>query len=117
MPWLSLETERVLSFNDRRSDSESEKSFLPTWQYLCLPGKPEPTLLFLDCADVCSPHPPLQSGKLGRLTSESIKKLECFQGEIAKRILQMPKQYSNKVACTALGFHSTCTIRKLKFLH
>ena len=53
------------------------------------------------------------------MSDESIKKLECFQGEIAKRILQMPKWYSNKVACTALGWnsiHSLCTIRKLRFL-
>ena len=54
------------------------------------------------------------------MSSESIKKLECFQGEVAKRILQMPKWYSNKAACIAFGWnsiHSTCTIRKLKFLH
>ena len=54
------------------------------------------------------------------MSSESTKKLERFQGEVAKRILQMPKWYSNKAACIALGWnsiHSMCTIRKLKFLH
>ena len=54
------------------------------------------------------------------MSSESTKKLERFQGEVAKRILHMPKWYSNKAACIALGWnsiHSMCTIRKLKFLH
>ena len=54
------------------------------------------------------------------MSSESTKKLERFQGEVAKRILQMPKWYSNKAACIVLGWnsiHSMCTIRKLKFLH
>ena len=42
------------------------------------------------------------------------------EGEIAKRILQLPKSYSNTAAIVALGWnslHSVCTIRKLKFLH
>ena len=54
------------------------------------------------------------------LSSESIKRLECFQGEVAKRILQLLQWYSNEVACIALGWsssHSKCTIRKLDFLH
>ena len=37
-----------------------------------------------------------------------------------KRILQLPKWYSNTAAIVALGWnslHSVCTIRKLKFLH
>ena len=54
------------------------------------------------------------------MSCESIKKLECFQGKIAKRILQMPQWYSNKVACILLGcnsIHSLCTNRKLRFLH
>ena len=45
--------------------------------------------------------------------------LECFQGEIAKRILKLPKWYSNTEAIVALGWnslHSVCTIRKLRFL-
>ena len=53
------------------------------------------------------------------LSSESIQMLECFQGEIAKRILELPKWYSNTAAIVALGwnsFHSVCTIRKLRFL-
>ena len=44
---------------------------------------------------------------------------ECFQGEIAKRILKLPKWYSNSAAIIALGWnslHSVCTIRKLRFL-
>ena len=51
---------------------------------------------------------------------ESIRILECFQGEIAKRILNLPKWYSNTAAIVALGLHSlhsVCTIRKLRFLH
>ena len=28
------------------------------------------------------------------MSDKAIKKLKCFQGEIAKRILQMPKWYS-----------------------
>ena len=46
--------------------------------------------------------------------------LECFQGEVAKRILQLPKWYSNTAAIVALGWsslHATCRIRKLRFLH
>ena len=64
---------------------------------------------------VCSAHPPIY----WIMSDESIEKLERFQGEMAKRILQLPKWYSNKVACTALGWnsiHSLCTIRKLRFL-
>ena len=38
------------------------------------------------------------------MSCESIKKLECFQGEIAMRILQMPQWYSNKVACIVLNW-------------
>ena len=44
----------------------------------------------------------------------------CFQDEVAKRILELPKWYSNTAASVALGWnslHSVCTIRKLKFLH
>ena len=54
------------------------------------------------------------------MSPECVRKLECFQGEIAKRILQLPKWYSNTAACVALGWnslHATCTIRKLRFLH
>ena len=54
------------------------------------------------------------------LSPESIRILECFQGEIAKRILNLPKWYSNTAAIVALGLHSlhsVCTIRKLRFLH
>ena len=54
------------------------------------------------------------------MSAESIKMLECFQGEVAKRILQLPKWYSNTAASVALGWnslHATCTIRKLRFLH
>ena len=53
------------------------------------------------------------------MSTESLKKLECFQGEIAKRILKLPKWFSNTAACIALGWnsiHSICTIRKLRFL-
>ena len=93
MSWLSLETELVLSFNDRRSDSESEKRFLPTWQYLCLPGKPDSSSSIVQ---TCILPILLYGVENWVLTSESIKKLECFQGEIVKRILQMSKQFSNK---------------------
>ena len=54
------------------------------------------------------------------MSPESIQMLESFQGDIAKRILQLPKWYSNTAAIIALGWntlHSVCTIRKLKFLH
>ena len=54
------------------------------------------------------------------LSPESIRMLECFQGEIAKRILQLAKWYSNTAAIVALDWnslHSVCTIRKLRFLH
>ena len=53
------------------------------------------------------------------MSTESLKKLECFQGEIAKRILKLPKWFSNTAACIVLGWnsiHSICTIRKLRFL-
>ena len=42
-----------------------------------------------------------------------------FQGEMAKRILKLPKWFSNTAAKIALGWssmHSICTIRKLKYL-
>ena len=51
------------------------------------------------------------------MSAESIRMLECFQGEIA---IQLPKWYSNTTASAALGWnslHSMCTIRKLRFLH
>ena len=54
------------------------------------------------------------------LSPESIRMLESFQGEIAKRILQLPKWYSNTAAIVALGqnsLHSVYTIRKLRFLN
>ena len=53
------------------------------------------------------------------MSPESIRMLECFQGEVAKRILQLPKWYSNTASSVALGWnslHSVCTIRKLRFL-
>lgn len=53
-------------------------------------------------------------------SSESLQRLESFQGEIAKRILKLPRWYSNTAACVALGWksiHAVCTIRKLRFLH
>ena len=46
--------------------------------------------------------------------------MELKTGEIAKRILQLPKWYSNTAAIIVLGWnslHSVCTIRKLTFLH
>ena len=46
--------------------------------------------------------------------------LECFQGEVAKQILQLPKWYSNTATIVALSWSSlqaTCQIRKLRFLH
>ena len=54
------------------------------------------------------------------MSPESIQILESFQGEIAKRILRLPKWYSNTAAIIALGWntlHSVCTTRNLKFLH
>ena len=53
------------------------------------------------------------------MCTESLKELGQFQGELAKRILKLPKWYSNTAACIALGWnsiHSICTIRKLRFL-
>ena len=53
------------------------------------------------------------------LCETSLHKLESFQGELAKRILRLPRWFSNTAAKIALGWpsmHSICTIRKLKFL-
>ena len=53
------------------------------------------------------------------LCGTSLQKLEKFQGEMAKRILKLPKWFSNTAAKIALGWHSMhsiCTIRKLKYL-
>ena len=36
------------------------------------------------------------------MSTESLKKLECFQGEIAKRILKLPKWFSNTAACDGI---------------
>ena len=49
------------------------------------------------------------------LSPESIRILECFQEEIAKTILELPKWYSNTAASMALcwiSLHSICTIKK-----
>jgi len=35
-----------------------------------------------------------------------VKRLEAFQGEMAKRILKLPKQFSNTAAVTALDWPS-----------
>ena len=54
------------------------------------------------------------------MSAKFIKMLECFQGEVAKCILRLPKWYSNTAAVVAVGwssFHATSTIRKLFFLH
>ena len=54
------------------------------------------------------------------LSPESIRTLDSFQGEIAKRILHLSKWYSNTAAIVAPGwnsFHYVCTIRKLRYLH
>ena len=51
--------------------------------------------------------------------TNSLKKLECFQGILAKSILKLPQWCPNIAACIALGWdyiHSICTIRKLKCL-
>ena len=53
------------------------------------------------------------------LCANSLQKLESFQGEMAKRILKLPKWFSNTAAKITLGWssmHSICTIRKLKYL-
>ena len=53
------------------------------------------------------------------LCMTSLQKLETFQGEMAKRILKLPKWFSKTAAKIALGcssMHAICTIRKLKFL-
>ena len=54
------------------------------------------------------------------ISFESLQRLESFQGEVAKRILKLPRWYSNTPACVALdmeSMHSVCTVRKLRFLH
>ena len=40
------------------------------------------------------------------LTSELLKRMESFQGELAKRVLQWPGYHSNTAACIAVGFQS-----------
>ena len=53
------------------------------------------------------------------LCKESLSKLERFQGEMAKRILKLPKWQLNTAAKICLGWlstHAICTIRKLKYL-
>ena len=46
------------------------------------------------------------------LCKTSLKRLESFQGELAKRILKLPKWYSNTAACVALGWHSKLVTKK-----
>ena len=49
----------------------------------------------------------------------SAKAKRRLEREVAKRILQLPKWYSNTAACVALGWnslHSTSTIRNLRNL-
>ena len=36
----------------------------------------------------------------------SLQRLESFQGEVAKRILKLPRWYSNTQACVALDMES-----------
>jgi len=40
------------------------------------------------------------------LSEGHLKRLEAFQGEMAKRILKLPKQFSNTAAVTALDWPS-----------
>ena len=45
------------------------------------------------------------------ISPESLQQLESFQGEVAKRILKLPRWYSNTAACLALDWkslHSVC---------
>ena len=72
---------------------------------------------FLYLPALCSANLALWSRKLDH---ESLQRLESFQGEVAKRILKLPRWYSNTPACVALdmeSMHSVCTVRKLRFLH
>ena len=67
---------------------------------------------------LCLPSFFVRYGKLD-LCKESLSKLEKFQGEIAKRILKLPKWQSNTAAKICLGWlsiHAICTIHKLKYL-
>ena len=68
----------------------------------------------------CCVHPVMLYGvENWILCGTSLQKLEKFQGEMTKRILKLPKWFSNTAAKIALGWHSMhsiCTIMKLKYL-
>ena len=114
MPWLSMKTKPILTIYDRRSDPESKEGFLSFWKCLCLPRHFESDISMLNRPELYGSLSSCMESKTGSCH------LEWFQGEVAKRILQMPKWYPNKVACIAPGLNSiqsVCTIRKSKFLH
>ena len=53
------------------------------------------------------------------LTESLVKQLECFQGELAKRVLRWPKHHSNTAAVVVLGLPSVrylVLMRKIGFL-
>ena len=51
------------------------------------------------------------------MSKESLRVLERFQGEMAKRLLRLPKWFSNTEALGWNSMHAICTIRKLRFLY
>ena len=54
------------------------------------------------------------------LTEQLISRLETFQGELAKRILKLPRWASNTAANVAMGWTTVkarVVVQKLSFLH
>ena len=84
-------------FYDTGSYPKSQEALLSFWQCLCLSRQVEP-LSSCSIVEMCILPILLCGGENWVMSAESIKMLECFQGEIAKRILQLPKWYSNTTA-------------------
>ena len=135
-----------LSSHDPNLCPESTEGIFSIWQYLRISRQVSPVSCCSIVETCSSYHPPLRCWELGSiirihsddwveacvlpillygvenwvLSSESIRMIDSFQGEIPKRILCLPKWYSNTAAIVALGWnslHSICTIKKLRFLH
>ena len=113
-----MEAEPFLNEHDRGSCSEGTESILSVWSIPAFQGDLSPNST--TCLVECCVYPVLLYGVENWILCEtSLHKLESFQGELAKRILGLPRWFSNTAAKIALewpSMHSFCTIRKLKFL-
>ena len=97
---------------------QSKKIIFCTWKTRCISGKVESFVRQQYLRYLYTTYFPLRS-ETWILDSSSITKLERFQNEIGRRILQLPKHFSGKAVRLALQWPSMSTrvlVRKLAFL-